>query len=223
VRIDSPSSTSGTKPELSSWNAAGNGPYRLTLQQRQAEALEHQHARERDDERRHAEEGDEPTLRGADHGARDQAGERRRHEVPAELDHQHRRERADEADDRADRQVDVPGDDHEQHAQRHDDDVAVLQHQICQVERLQQRAVGQELEKSHDDDERHQHAVLAHVALQKAGVGAARCADRRTGRRQGRNDFVHQPAPALTMQRMIPSCEASARSNSPTMRPSFIT
>jgi hypothetical protein len=185
----------GNEPRAQQLERRRKGPDRLALQERQAEALEHQHAGQGDDERRHAEERDEPALRGADRRAREQARERRGNEVPAELDHQHRRQRADEADHRADRQVDVPGDDHEQHAQRHDDDVAVLQHQVRQVERLQQRAVGQELEQPHDDDERHQHAVLAHVALQEAGVRPARCMRWCAGRLRGRNDFVHQPAP----------------------------
>ena len=70
-----------------------------------------------------------------------------------ETDHEHRRRPADEADDRPDRQVDVEGDDDQQHAEGHDDHVAVLQDQVGQVQRLQQRAVGHDLEEGHD---RHQ-------------------------------------------------------------------
>ena len=55
----------------------------------------------------------------------------------------------------------MAGHDDQQHAQRHDDDVAVLQHEVGQVERLQQRAVGHELEEDHDDEQRQQHAVFA--------------------------------------------------------------
>ena len=57
----------------------------------------------------------------------------------------------------------MAGDDDQQHAQRHDDDVAVLQDQVGEVQRLQQRAVGHELEEDHDRDQRQQHAVLAQV------------------------------------------------------------
>ena len=52
--------------------------------------------------------------------------------------------------DRADAEVDVAGDDDQQHAQRHHDDEAVLLHQVGEVHRLEQRAVGGELEEHHD-------------------------------------------------------------------------
>ena len=55
---------------------------------------------------------------------------------------------------------------------RHDHDIAVLQHQVGQVERLQQDAVGHDLEKSHDHDQGQQHAVFAHVVLQEAAVNS---------------------------------------------------
>ncbi|MGY4594278.1 Spy/CpxP family protein refolding chaperone [Bradyrhizobium sp. GM22.5] len=64
------------------------------------------------------------------------------------------------------------GDDDEQHAERHDDDVAVLEHQIGQVERLQQRAASHDLEEQHDRDQRHQHAVIAQIVLDEAAVPA---------------------------------------------------
>ena len=68
--------------------------------------------------------------------------------------HQHRGDRADKAGDRSDRQIDMAGDDHQQHAERHDDDVTVLQHEIGEIERLQQRAVGHDLEEQHDREQR---------------------------------------------------------------------
>jgi len=86
------------------------------------------------------------------------------------MNHQHCGDGTDEARDRADRQVDMTRDDHEQHAERHDHDVAVLQHEIGQVQRLQQRAVRHELEEQHDDEQRHQHAVAAQIVLDEAAV-----------------------------------------------------
>ena len=61
----------------------------------------------------------------------------------------------------------MAGDDDQQHAERHDDDVAVLQHQIGQVDRLEQHAVGGELEEHHDDDQRQHQAVVAEIAGQR--------------------------------------------------------
>ena len=52
-----------------------------------------------------------------------------------QVDDQRAADRADEADDRADRQVDVAADDDQQHAQRHDDDVGVLHDQVGDVDR----------------------------------------------------------------------------------------
>ena len=82
--------------------------------------------------------------------------------------HHHRRHRADEAGDRADRQVDVARHDDQQHAQRHDDDVAVLQDQVGHVDRLEQRAVGGELEEHHDGQQRQQQRIVADIGLDEA-------------------------------------------------------
>ena len=144
-------------------------PDRLPLQQGECQALEHQHAGQRDDERRDAEVRHPHALRGADERAHRQADERGRHVVPAPAHHQHGRQRTDESADRTHRQVDMSGDDHQQHAQRHDDDVAVLQHQVGQVQRLHQGAVGHDLEEHHDRDQRQQQPVLAQVATQPPG------------------------------------------------------
>jgi hypothetical protein len=65
----------------------------------------------------------------------------------------------------------VAGHDDEQHAQRHDDDVAVLQEDVGQVQRLQQRAVGEHLEEAHDEDQGQQHAVVAQMGRQELAQG----------------------------------------------------
>ena len=68
----------------------------------------------------------------------------------------------------------MAGDDHQEHAERHDDDVAVLQHEVGHVERLQQRAVGHDLEEQHDRKQRQQHAVTAQIVLDETGVPGQR-------------------------------------------------
>ena len=140
-------------------------PDRHAAEKRQGQPLEDEHAGKRDDEGRDLEIGDPIALRGADQAAHDQAGDGGRDGIDPPPHHHHGREPADEADDRADRQVDMPGHDDQQHAERHDDDVAVLQHQVGEVERPQQRAVGHDLEEQHDDQERQQHAVVAEMGL----------------------------------------------------------
>jgi hypothetical protein len=60
----------------------------------------------------------------------------------------------------------VTRDDHQHHADREDQDVAVLEDQVGDVARQQQVAVGPHLEEDHEQAERDQHAVLAHVAAQ---------------------------------------------------------
>ena len=106
--------------------------------------------------------------------------------------------------------------DDEQHAQRHDDDVAVLQNEVGHVDRLEQRAVGGELEEYHDDQQRQQQGVVADIGL-----------DETENLRPGRwpcwlylschlsHDFM--------IARMIFSCVASLAGISATKRPLFIT
>ena len=55
--------------------------------------------------------------------------------------------------------------DNEQHAQRHDDDVAVLQDEVGHVDRFEQRARCRELEEYHDHQQREQQRVVADIGL----------------------------------------------------------
>ena len=91
--------------------------------------------------------------------------ERPRHVV---VDHQHRRDGAGDGDDRAGRQVDVAGDDHHHHADGQDQDIAVLDHQVGDVLRLQQDPVRQDLEQQDDQDQGDKDANLAEAACQEA-------------------------------------------------------
>ena len=77
-------------------------------------------------------------------------------------------QRADEPHDRTHRKIDVSCNDHQQHPDGHDHDIRVLQHQIGEVGGPKQDAVGGNLEKHHDGDERQQNAVLAHMSAQIA-------------------------------------------------------
>ncbi|MNT29396.1 hypothetical protein D3C72_1651330 [compost metagenome] len=65
----------------------------------------------------------------------------------------------------------MAGHNDQQHAERHDDDERVLQHQVGDVDRLEQHAAGQELEQQHDDDERQKQAVFADVLPQVVADG----------------------------------------------------
>jgi hypothetical protein len=172
----------------------------LALQQDLGEAAEDQHAGEGDDERRYAAVGDEEALHRARHRADQQAQHHGGRPGDVVLHGQHGGERAHERRQRADRQIDVARDDHHHHADGEDQDVAVLQHQVGDVARQQQVAVGEHREQRHDQAERDQHAVLPHVAahavqhqLQQAGArGRAALAGRRRGRRLGGHIGAHR-------------------------------
>ena len=60
----------------------------------------------------------------------------------------------------------MPRHNDDQHAQRHDDDIAVLQKQVRHVHRFQQGAVRHDLEERHDRDQREQQPVFPKVPHQ---------------------------------------------------------
>ncbi len=166
---------SGMKPVDSDLEALRERADRLAFQQPQRQAAKDQHARKRDDEGRDLPIGDPIALRRADQMPTITQAKIVSDDRPVPLHDHDGGKRADEAHHRADRQVDMAGDDDEQHAERHDDDVAVLQEQVGDVDRPQQRAVGHDLEERHDGDQREQQPVLAHV-LDEIGADAVRCA-----------------------------------------------
>ena len=96
----------------------------------------------------------------------------------------------------------MPGDNHQQHADRHDDDVAVLQHEVGQVDRLQEDPACRDLEERHDRDQREKDAVLTQMAAQEApaafrrGGGMGGC---------GACGIGHARSPDLMMLAMIRS------------------
>ncbi|MNK83826.1 hypothetical protein D3C87_1036570 [compost metagenome] len=190
----------------------------LATQHEQRQAAEHQHARQRHDEGRNAVIGDPVTLGSTDDAADDKTNQRREKRVHAPLHGQYGRDRTDEGDDGADRKVDMPGHDDEQHAQRHDDDERVLQDEVGQVHRAEQDAAGVELEENHDSDERDQHAVFADIGANirpdRDDVAFFVCGVCRT------HEFF---SPERMIARMMLSWLASPFGNSATMRPSFMT
>src|SRR5580692_1002121 len=132
----------------------------------------------------------------------------------------------------------MAGHDDEQHAERHDHDIAVLQHQIGEVERLQQRAIGHELEEQHDREQREQHAVIAEVVPDKAAALVLFLALLGQRNRLVGHDCISPTRPSLPwslrctpdlsrslrmIARMIFSWVASEPANSPTKAPSFMT
>ncbi len=219
------------KPELSALNAVGKRSDRgSAAEQRLADAAEDQHARQRHDEARYSVIGDPVALCGADRAADDQADDRHDQRIAEESerpdDHHHGGQRADEAGDRADAEIDMARHDDQQHAQRHDDDEAVLLDQIAQVDRLEQRSGSGELEEDHDGDQRQDQAIVAQIVDQRRDRDARLLRDilgdaaLRRGSAFGGHDAFPSPR---TMARMIFSWLASDACISPTMRPSFMT
>lgn len=125
-------------------------------------------------------------------------------------------ERPDKAADRTDRKIDMARDDDEQHSKRHDDDIAVLQNEIGEVQRLHENAAGHDLEEDHDCNERKQHPGFTQIVLEIAPHAALLAA----------LDYIlaHYPFPLFRMMaRMMFSCVASSPATSPTKAPSCMT
>ena len=155
---------------------------------------------ESDDEGGNAEIGDERAVKGADRRAERQRDDDRedpdRGIVEAEIDRQDADlrdadDRRDEADDRADRKVDVAHDDDQHHARRHDRDRRRLDAQIPQVARRQEQALAGldlrvDIEPDPDQRQRADHAEHAGIDLgrskQAANGGFVGGGARRAGR-----------------------------------------
>jgi len=68
----------------------------------------------------------------------------------------------------------LPPTDDQQHAERHDDYIAVLQDEIGDVERRKRYAVGHEVEETHDHEQGEQQPVIAQAVLPEARPRAGR-------------------------------------------------
>ena len=111
-------------------------------------------------------------MRRTDDTTQYQTDDGGRHKVHVEFHHQHSGYGADKAAHRPHREINMTRHDHEQHAQRHHDDVAVLKNEVGQVQRLKQCAVSHHLEENHDGDQRNQQTIFAQIILEKAGASA---------------------------------------------------
>ena len=139
-------------------------PDRAVLQHQIGETAENQHAGKSDDEGRNFLIGDPVALGRADQSAENQTQRHDDREMQAPLDQHDRRKAAGEGDDRADGKVDMARNDDQQHAERHDDDERILQHQVGEVDGPEKNAARHDLEEQHDDDECDEQAVFADVA-----------------------------------------------------------
>ena len=126
-------------------------------------AAEDEHAGQGDDEGGNPDVGNPRALPGADqhsHEQPEQDGQRPR-EVP--VPHRGGHHDADESGNGSDRQVDVAGDDHHDHADGEDEDIGVLADQVDQVAGRQRQSVGQVLEEQNDGDQAEEDAELPQV------------------------------------------------------------
>ena len=83
---------------------------------------------------------------------------------------------ADEGHHRTHGQINMPGNNHHHHTDRQDQDVAVLDDEVGDVDRAQRDAVRRDLEKQHDHDQGTEQANLAKLAGEVAQY-LARLAD----------------------------------------------
>ncbi len=130
------------------------GRERDVVEHLERHAAEQEHAGQGDDERRDPDVGDPEALPRTDHEADREGGEDADPPGLPVLDDDDRRGRTGQRDDRADRQVDVPADDDDDHADREDQDVRVLQDDVREVARAEQHPVREHREETDDGDER---------------------------------------------------------------------
>ncbi|OIQ68882.1 hypothetical protein GALL_495200 [mine drainage metagenome] len=167
------------------------------------EAAEDQHPGQGDDERGDSHVRDPVALPHADDRSDRHADEHRDGPGQAPRLHRDRHDATHEGDNRTDRQVDVTGHDHHDHADRQDHDIRVLLDQCRDVVRHQQPAAGHPLEEKDDHDECAHDPVLAHVAAEILPDG-------------GHRDVTSF---SLVIRAMSDSWVASARESWPVTRP----
>ena len=185
------------------------------------QSAKHQHTRQRDNKRWDSHIRDPKTLHCANHRANQQTYKASHKVIGIIADHHDRRHRASKRRHRANRKVNMPRHNHQQHPQRHHHNVAVLQNQVGDIERLEQNATGAKLKKQHNHEQRNQHSIFANVAFEQFHHGFD---TRKSG---GSDVFLLGCHCSMTsvciIHFIIRSGDASATGISPTMRPSFIT
>ena len=133
--------------------------------------------------------------------------------------HHYRSKAADKSRYRTHRKVDVSGNDHQEHAESHDDDIAVLQHEVGQVDRLEENAARCVLEEEHDEDQGEHQAIFPVIAFQRGAIRLEVFFTLGCCSFDGHDAFPS----ARMMARMIFSWLASLAGISPTSLPWFIT
>lgn len=123
------------------------------------------------------------------------------------LDDENATERASHGHDRADGEVDLGQDNDEEHADREDQDVGVLQDDVRQVARREEGVGVERPEEDDDGDERDEDAALTQVGLQ------------RVNQADFGGHFWSSLAGSIVMSSMRFSWVASSALTSPVMRP----
>ena len=131
-----------------------------------------QQSGQRDDEGRHLQEGDNEALHGANPGAEDHADDDDNQPGPGNgetgqprqyLGLANHHDHAEEADQRADRQVDVARHDDQHHAVRENRNRRRLDREVPEIARRQEKSVGKKLKPDPDHAKRDQHSHQANI------------------------------------------------------------
>src|SRR5690606_35292589 len=126
---------------------------------------EEQVAAERNDEGWYLQEGYPVALEGTDEKTGDHGKDNSREEAEARIV-EDGPNCSGETCDRADRQVDVADDNHQNHTRSENEDIANLHEEIGEVPRVQVNSSGQCGEAEHDDGEHDEHRVVSQVIPQ---------------------------------------------------------
>ena len=130
-----------------------------------ADAAEDEHAAQGSYEGRDADIADPVALPDADQEADDKADHDGEIGIHADVGNKHGRDAADHAYYGADGQVYVAAcEDAQQHAAGHNQNVAVLEHEVRHVRRVEQSAVGQDRKQCKDHHQGNDHCVLGDEA-----------------------------------------------------------
>ena len=150
-----------------------------------------------------------PNDHGDDPGPRLLEAEAERDRDPDRLHHGHRV--ADEAEDGADRQVDVARHDDQHHARGHDADRRALDGQVPEVARRDEAAVRDDVEADPDDAQGEQHAQQPRVDPGRPQRGARCCAAASASETAalGQGGFCH-PNPLLMRTPRAVGCSTGA-------------
>ena len=143
--------------------AGGQGALGLGLQDDIAQAAAHQHGSQGDDEGGNLQLGDEEADEHAEGSAHSQSSQHGNGSADTEVDDQGTGHSAAGSDHGANAQVDVTGQNTQQHTDSQNDNVAVLHDQVVDVHGGQVLALGKDREENVNDNQHDHHAILSHV------------------------------------------------------------